>query len=62
MQIWVLCSVGGLKEGLVVELTNGSNAMVLAVTGQPYISYCNLLKLLFVSAASGQKYCCAALP
>ena len=62
MQIGVLCSVGGLKEGLVVELSNGSNAMVLAVTGQLCISYRNLLKLLFVSAASGQKHCCAALP
>ncbi len=29
----MLCSVGGLKEGLVVELTNGSNAMILAVKG-----------------------------
>ena len=33
-QIATLCSVGGLKEGLVVELSNGSNAMVLEVTGQ----------------------------
>ncbi len=28
-----VCSVGGLKEGLVIELANGSNAMVLDVTG-----------------------------
>lgn len=27
------CSVGGLKQGLVVELANGSNAMVLEITG-----------------------------
>ncbi len=31
----MLCSVGGLKEGLVVELTNGSNAMILDVKGIP---------------------------
>ena len=33
-----LCSVGGLKKGLVVELANGSNAMVLEVTGDTYLS------------------------
>ena len=32
-QICNLCSVGGLKKGLVVELANGSNAMVLKITG-----------------------------
>lgn len=32
------CSVGGLKKGLVVELTNGSNAMVTAVTGTIILS------------------------
>lgn len=30
-------SVGGLKEGLVVELSNQSNAMVLEVTGEPCV-------------------------
>lgn len=33
-----MCSVGGLKKGLVVELANGSNAMVLDVTGDTNLS------------------------
>ena len=36
-QALAVCSVGGLKQGLVIELANGSNAMVLEVTG----SLCN---------------------
>ena len=37
-QVCKLCSVGGLKKGLVVELANGSNAMVLEVTGGTKLS------------------------
>lgn len=40
----ICCSVGGLKKGLVVELANGSNAMVLEVTGASTISVCTSAK------------------
>ena len=56
-QICNLCSVGGLKKGLVVELANGSNAMVLEVTGDTHHSpltcmyWCLRLCRLHIGAA-----------
>ena len=48
LQSEILCSVGGLKEGLVVELANGSKAMVLDVKGMPCC--CNSVAEVYLTA------------